>query len=115
MIAVLEKPQVWHPTWVPVHPALDTKQVPGCPRPAPPKPLIASEIVELICRPVNDALHQVGERWVAAARLASFHSLEAEDHIQDAVLHASVARQHIDVARLIGTAPWEGTPAVYPN
>ncbi len=79
------------------------------PQPAPrvvDRPLSAAELVEIKCYPTNLAVGEAWDKCVAAARLATGHTLTALAYAKSAVRHIDLARQHLILARISATAPW---------
>lgn len=95
--------------------ALDPRPAPGCPWLAPPEPLTWAEEVEITCYPHKVAVGEAWAKCVAVAKLATGHNLTALAYTIRAVRYADLARQHLTLARIAGTAPWDGVPAVAGN
>lgn len=79
------------------------------------EPLSAREIVERNCAPYNARVSQAWDKCVEAARLANICTHVAQTYTRRAVRYTSLARQYHIVARLAGTAPWDGIPTVAIN
>lgn len=115
MIKVLEKPKGWHQMWVPVLMAPAPQPAAAPPVLMLPKPMTYEEEVYITCAQANVRWDQAWIKCLESSELARICNQVSLSCTKRAVRHADAARQHLTLALLAGTAPYDCIPAVAGN